>query len=175
MSSGLPVQIQVQKAVAKAMLLEGTLKLSGMSRLQQSLLSDKGEVNVQLEFGRGQDKRAYVRGHFTTDLVMQCQRCMGKMTYHLDTDTALHLVRADAEIEEDTESVEITDGQLLLHEFIEDELILALPVVPMHESASECEQSQMLLKYMEQPADSEQKENPFAVLKQLKPNSTSTR
>ncbi len=173
MSSGLPLQIQVQKAVAKAMCLEGTLNLTRLKRLQRSLMGSQGDVKIKLSFERGQDKHAYVHGNLESDLVMQCQRCMGEMIYHLDTELSLQLVKADAESESEADSVEVIDGQLLLHEFIEDEMILALPVVPMHESVLDCEEGQTLQKYLKQEAEGER--NPFAILQQLKPNSTSTR
>ncbi len=173
MSSGLPVHIQVKKAVANAIGLEGELNISSLTRLHTSLLKPEGKVSVKLDFNRGEDKRAWLRGSLRADLIMQCQRCMGEMIYPLNAELALKLVNSDSDSKDEDESIEFVDDQLLLHEVIEDELILALPVVPMHENVEECDGSQMLQEYMKQDADNER--NPFAVLKQLKPNSTSTR
>ena len=173
MSSGLPVYIQVQKAVANAMRLEGTLELSSLTRLHASLLRQDGKVNARLDFGRQEDGVARIQGQLQSDLVLQCQRCMGEMNYHLDSTVSLRLLRHAMGNEDEEEAIEISEDTLQVHELIEDELILALPALAVHEDSTECEQSQVPQKYLGQDAHDEQ--NPFAVLAQLKTDSTSTR
>lgn len=173
MSTGLPHQIQVKKAVANAMRLEGSLKIASLTRLSASLLKDEGEVSARLDFDRGADRRANVHGSLDADLVMLCQRCMSEMIHHAHVELALQLVPAEYAADSEEEAVEYSDDQLQVHELIEDEMILALPLVPMHENAQDCEQSEVPQSYLRHDEVSER--NPFAALKQLKLNSTSTR
>lgn len=108
--------------------------------------------------------------------VVQCQRCMGDMSYDLDVSSQLHVVETEAEldIDDDPESspddwIEpvLASRRLDVLAVIEDELILGLPYVPMHESCSTdgLEQAQKPHEDDEPVAPS-----PFAVLSQLKKN-----
>jgi uncharacterized protein len=103
---------------------------------------------------------------------MRCQRCLGSLTVPLDLDRWIRLVRdaaqaeaLDAELEDDVlELQRHTD----LGELIEDELLLALPLVPRHEDCPEP-------LPMGDPVDPDpaadlapDRPNPFAALAQLK-------
>ena len=56
------------------------------------------------------------------------------------------------------------DGYIDIAEVVEDELILAIPLVAMHEDTA-CNEN---WRDSELPAETPMKENPFAVLQQLK-------
>ena len=55
------------------------------------------------------------------------------------THVALILAEADAaEVPEDLEPVLAHDGRISAGELVEEELLLALPIVPLHEELREC-------------------------------------
>jgi uncharacterized protein len=73
-----------------------------------------------------------------TTVTLQCQRCLQPMRADLDVDNDFRFVadedeaaRLDEEIEED---VLVESRQFDLLELVEDELILALPIVPRHDA-----------------------------------------
>ena len=72
---------------------------------------------------------------------LQCQRCMQPMEWALDSTTEVALIVAEAdaaEVPEDLEPVLARDGRVSAGELVEEELLLALPIVPLHEELSEC-------------------------------------
>lgn len=102
---------------------------------------------------------------------LTCQRCLQPMAWPLSLDRRLRFVRTEAEAEaldaELDEDVLSLARSINLRELVEDELLLALPLVPMHDtcpqplpvSAGDAEPD---------PAVAEAPPNPFAVLQQLK-------
>ncbi|WP_432785320.1 hypothetical protein AAEX37_02188 [Oligella sp. MSHR50489EDL] len=106
------------------------------------------------------------------DPVVICQRCMKPFRYALRVESTVEVVRSVHQLEEVGESGEVVlddyekvvaDPYLDILELIEDELILALPFMPSHES---CEEGSALLDEYATPVE----ESPFAVLKNLKKN-----
>jgi len=108
--------------------------------------------------------------------IVQCQRCMGDMLYDLDVSSRLQVVETEAElnIDDDPESspddwIEpvLASRRLDVLAVVEDELVLGLPYVPMHESCSTD-----ALEQAQQPHEDDEPvtPSPFAVLSQLKKN-----
>jgi uncharacterized protein len=71
-----------------------------------------------------------------TSVVLQCQRCLQPSTEVLALERRLRFVRGEDEAarldEESEDDVLALQVRTDLHELLEDELILALPLVPMH-------------------------------------------
>ncbi|HLR77990.1 MAG TPA: YceD family protein [Burkholderiaceae bacterium] len=101
--------------------------------------------------------------------LVQCQRCMAVMPYPLELRSRLLVVQTEAEldVEDDPDAspddwIEpvLASTHLDVLELVEDELILGLPYVPMHEHcATEVSSGEN---------DEAVKPSPFAVLSQLK-------
>ena len=101
-------------------------------------------------------------------VTLQCQRCLQSVAQTLVVDRRLRFVRSEAEAarldETSDDDVLVLLPRLDLHELLEDELILALPLVPRHDGP--CPLPLPL------PADDLQDEepapNPFAALAALR-------
>jgi uncharacterized protein len=102
---------------------------------------------------------------------MSCQRCLQPFEVPLTLDQRLRFVRGEAEAEaldaELEDDVLALSRSLDLRELVEDELLLALPLVPRHER---CPQPLPMAAEAELPAegDGAGRANPFAVLQVLK-------
>ncbi|MCU7904998.1 MAG: DUF177 domain-containing protein [Candidatus Thiodiazotropha sp. (ex Epidulcina cf. delphinae)] len=153
----------------------GALPLDAFPRLSACLLRPVGEVGFKLIFGhdRGRDgqRRAVLNGWVRADLSLQCQRCLEEVVYPVDAGLSVAFVRGPEEAEQLPESLDpcpVEDDQVAFMDLIEDELLLALPQVAMHDSGV-CSAS-LEVKRDEAPIeDSEQeRDNPFAVLAELK-------
>ena len=93
--------------------------------------------------------------------------------YRIATNHCLNEVRrgeyqARPEIDPDSEDdVLALPRRLDLHTLVEDELLLGLPLVPMHETAAECGAVAAALDEVGDEAAADEKQKPFANLRQL--------
>jgi uncharacterized protein len=103
-----------------------------------------------------------------TALQLICQRCLQPMTVQLDVQPSLHFVHGEAQAEaldEDSdEDVLALTPSLDLLPLIEDELILALPLVPRHEV---CPQPLPMSAGADELAAADEAEHAFAGLSSL--------
>ena len=148
----------------------GRLPLSSMPRLREALLDGEGEASFALAFDRDELRVPYVELRIDAALPLQCQRTLQRFLFPVHVVQRLGLVAAgsDEEVEEAAlppgyEALQVPeDGALRPAELVEDELILAIPVVPMAPGSEAVERDWPV------QADEEVRANPFAVLKDLK-------
>lgn len=145
--------------------IQASVKLDELPRLCMLLTGKQGEVEAEFIFGIGKQGARTIDLHLVTTLWLECQRCLEPMPYEVDVHSHLALLRpgrrADA-IDEPYEPLLIEDNRLVLRELIEDELMLALPLITMH-ARDDC---RVKIEVDEPPTV--ERENPFAVLKGLK-------
>jgi len=72
---------------------------------------------------------------------LTCQRCLGSMPYVVEVERTLYLARNEAELERldalpDSDAIQAGE-RLSLVELVEDEVLLSLPLAPMH-AEGEC-------------------------------------
>ncbi len=109
--------------------------------------------------------------HLTASAVVPvtCQRCLGVVDLSLHVDQDFRFVADEATaLAEDDESAEdllVLSHDLDVLELVEDELLMALPIVPMHE-ACESEHAQTLTANAGDGGDD--KPHPFAALAALR-------
>jgi uncharacterized protein len=141
-----PTRLEVAAFTQAGATREGVLPLAGMNRLAGSSQAPAdglaGDVTWSVRglwkqpAGGAAEMRIHLVAHATVHL--SCQRCLQPMAQDLDVDRTIRFVpgedqaaQLDEELEEDVLALART---LDLAELIEDELILALPIVPMHEA-----------------------------------------
>lgn len=166
----LPEHIDPAQLADRQAALRGQLPLAAMKRLAGSLLSQEGAVEVELDFGRDAGGRRVVEGRAEVAVQMVCQRCLTACDQHLQTRILLGVVASEAEAERLPDEYDplVSDGRVRLLELVEDELILALPLLAKHEEETECvPQSALRTGEPEEPGKQRQ-DNPFAALAQLK-------
>jgi uncharacterized protein len=162
----LPQHIDVQKWADREAVIDQVYPLSGFVRLVQGAVDDKGEVSVNVRLHRDTQGLFVVAGHMATSLRLTCQRCLEPVAVRLDVDVELRLLRDEEQADrllDDADYVVLDDeGGIGLADVLEDELILALPLVPAHE---DCE---ALPVAEEEESEAPKRENPFQVLAALK-------
>lgn len=115
--------------------MEGAYAADSLPRVAEMLFAPSGEVGVSLTFGTDDAARPAVTGRIRASLVLQCQRCLEGVTVEVEASPRLVVCRSEAEAERLPEGVEpmMYEGEpLSVRELVEDELILALPIVPRH-------------------------------------------
>jgi len=143
--------------------LEGTLAISSLERLQDLLADASGEeVTFRIEGFKGARGQSMLHLKASGVLPLACQRCLEAIHFELDIDSLLELIPADAELsqeelDDDTRDFLPVAGELDVAELVEDEVLLALPAAPRHERCS-----------LPGAPDAGERINPFAVLDGLK-------
>jgi len=164
MSAALPERVDASRMVQARRSFQGTLPLAAMSRLRASLAAADGVADYDLEFGKDELGVAYLSVRVKADLPLTCQRTLEVYREPVKIDQRLGLIGDESEeaaLPPGYEPLLIADGTVKPAEVIEDELILALPVVPLKPGAP--------LEWHAGPeaGDAEQ-DNPFASLAGLK-------
>jgi uncharacterized protein len=167
MSASLPAVLDAWRMVAAKRHFEGSLPLSGMSRLVGALADAEGECRYEMEFGRDGFDLPYVEIRAEAELPLQCQRTLERFLHPVKLVQRLGLITDEAQeaaLPEGMEPILLdAGGELNPAGLVEDELILAVPVVPIDPRSMEVS--------AEWPADIEEEEvrpNPFAALAALK-------
>ena len=167
----LPTLIAPFKLARQGQTLDGVVSVEGLERLAAVLSDNDGVVDVSLQFGKDLQGINFVRGHLSATVNMVCQRCMKPMPVAVEADVSLGIVfneKRAAELPDGLEALIVEEEPIALARIVEDELILALPIVTLHEN-QDCEP---VLKKLQAEADrieqAEQKINPFAALSDLK-------
>lgn len=138
-----------------------------MTRLQGLVADTDGECVYSLEFGRDDILRvSYVELIIETELPLTCQRSMQRFLLPVKVVQRLGLIRDEDEESSLPEGYEAwlvpEDGQMAPLELVEDELVLAVPVVPLSPEGEAVEQE------WAPPKEETDKVNPFAALAALK-------
>lgn len=172
MSADLPESIDAWRAIASRRVFEGRVPLAAFPRLVDSLADSQGECRFRLSFDRDALGIAAVEVEADTQLPLICQRSLQRFLFPVHVQQKLGLLKSEQEeagLPSDVEPVLVdAEGELRLLELVEDELILALPVVPLGpEGLADAE----VLKATEVPAE-EPRKNPFAALAALKKQSS---
>ena len=99
-----------------------------------------------------------------------CQRCLSEVVTSLEVDRSYRFVADETTAEALDDSCEedllALSREFNLVELIEDELLMALPLVPMHETCPK--QPKMTVADADFEQQMHEKSNPFAVLESLK-------
>lgn len=171
LNSTLPELIKPLKLARQGLILQGTFPLSGMKRLTVDAFSTEGEVTVDVVFTRDGEGYSLMQGTVSTCIELQCQRCLEGTGVNLEVSLSLAFVQKESKIEQVPsiyEAVLLDSEEISLIELLEDELILALPIMAYH---SDCEAYQYRTEKeleAEKVAEEAKPDNPFDVLKQLK-------
>ncbi len=83
MLTHLPEIVDPYRLANKGESLSGVIAAASMPRLSQILIEKKAGISVDLVFDYGEQRRLTVNGTITSDLVLQCERCLGPMQWPL--------------------------------------------------------------------------------------------
>ncbi len=170
----LPVEVDPFKLVDQGRLFEGRIPQEDFTRLKDLLFSENNDnlIEVNLEFTRTDTRLPVIKGNIKAELQMICNRCLESTDLTIDSNLEVVLVSSDEQAERFQESFDIwlvEDQKLFLQDFIEDEILLAMPIVISHD---DCEPAKALIEALpgDEFIEEEQEDNPFAALKDLKLN-----
>jgi uncharacterized protein len=163
--------VDAERMVAGRRSFEGVLPVAELPRLVEALADDRGDVTYRLDFE--QDERGGPQLHvvLSAGLSLECQRTLESFVYPARVDTRLGLLADEQDADAlpgECEPLLLEGGALSPRRVIEDELLLALPLVPV-KPGSEIMQGEWTTPG-DPPQDAERDEpptRPFADLRKL--------
>ena len=165
----LPSQIDPRKLAVQGALLEGHIPVGDLTRLSLSVEAITGPLNVSIKFGLDESKQQIATGSAAVSVKVICQRCLDLMTINLVSDFALQIICSEDQITNVAPNYEpwvVNDRIADLVSVIEDELLLALPIVNYH-PIGECSGDAFQNKVAEN-IEAADNDSPFSILQQLK-------
>jgi uncharacterized protein len=117
--------------------IDFAVPLAELPRLRAQLASVEGEVHGRVHFRR-------MAGIAVAELTLSgtarlvCQRCLEAMDVGVEAEAQVGLspTEADADsVPEELEAVLAPEGRISVGELVEEELLLTLPIVPLHSQA----------------------------------------
>jgi uncharacterized protein len=168
MSTALPEVVDVWRMVQAGRRFSGKLPFAAMPRLVADLASSEGNADFDLEFGKDEFGAAFLHVRADAALPLTCQRTLDVFKLQVAIDTRLGVItneEDEAGLPPGYEPLLTTDGSVRLADVVEDELILAVPAVPVKPGTEQVERS---WGDTAEAAEAEAKPNPFASLKTMR-------
>jgi uncharacterized protein len=167
MKDHLPERLDLLACAEAGRTLQGHIELARLERVLPLLNSADGELQVQLELGKDTEGTRYLEGHISGAVELQCQRCLESISLPLELSFRLGIVtshEAATRLHARYEPLVAGSEPALVADIVSDEVMLAMPLVPVHADAGACGD---LLQDYRVPVQ-RQRENPFAALAKMK-------
>jgi uncharacterized protein len=164
----IPRLIEPRKFAQQGLSVTGDLPSAELRRLSDAVMG-LSDVQADLQFEVAQSKHRRVYGRVSAQATLECQRCLEPVELTLDAQVNLAIVWSEddaKQLPDDLEPWVVTQEQADLYEILEEELLLALPLVPVHEH--NCLDAGVLAKLSEPAPVPNKTNNPFQVLSTLK-------
>ena len=165
----LPTHIDPRKLALQGNLLEGTVNVEDLPRLESSVSSVCGPLEAKVQFGLDESRAKIVNGNAKVSVETICQRCLDPLVIELKAEFAVQVIWSEEHINRVAANYEpwlVLDKMANLNELLEDEILLALPLVNYHK-LGDCTGDTFISEgevgEKEVVADS-----PFSILQQLK-------
>jgi uncharacterized protein len=159
-----PILIDPLKHAREGRQIAGKLPVSGLDeRVLTELVDTNGEVSWTLTGFVDQQRRPALRIRLDARLSVPCGRCLQPLAVELGGDSVVTLFTSEEKLDEAVEADEsldaiIAEPELDVVALIEDEIIMGLPLSPLHD---DCGTEHLARAKADKP-------NPFAVLAALK-------
>jgi uncharacterized protein len=118
--------------------IERDFVLAGFARLRDRLMEPRGAARTRATFHLA-GRWPAVELDVSAEVVLTCQRCLGPLRRTLESASRLAFAEEGApELPSDYEAVGSDPRKLDLAALVEDELLLALPLIPQHDAGERC-------------------------------------
>ena len=132
--------LDVDRLADDAAAIDFAIPLDELSGLRCAGAPVAGRVSGRVQFAREQGLTVAQLG-LTGTATIECQRCMKPMERALDVKSRMALIASEtdgARVPAALEPVLAQDGHISIGELVTEELLLTLPIVPLHESGDRC-------------------------------------
>ena len=166
----LPVQLEPTKFAKQRRRIQGDVAYEQMPRLSELLAPDaqREQVNVAMSFEVDEHGFVVINLSIEASLPLVCQRTLEVFYFPVKTDTCLSPIYHDSEAKKlpaHYEPLLMEEEMLRPSKMVEDELLLALPIVPKKPQKTG---DTVVTSYGDKEQQQEGRENRFKVLRDLK-------
>lgn len=162
----LPVTFRPLKLARQQGKLKGFMPLQQLPALMADCVDDSGKLEADLQLDM-QGRWPVMTGVVDATVKLVCQRCLENVEVPLHSSISLGFSQSEEALAELPKTLEpwlLEEEEIPLADVLEQELILALPIVAYH---AECQPAEY--QQAQEPVEIEpEKPNPFKVLEQLK-------
>jgi uncharacterized protein len=159
--------VNAVELAGRSAVLERKFERTQLPRLVEAGALDGSVVSARLEFGLF-ERRPTIEVTVGGRVMLPCQRCLRPCECRVDDKGQVMVVADDTEevpggfdpVIGDPERLSVTD-------LVEEQILLGMPLVPMHEDAAECGESAAREHIVAAEAPAEDKQRPFANLREL--------
>lgn len=161
----LPKQVDYIKAAQRLASYHVDVPVSCFVEFEKAILSADDQVRGELKFSFNDHYQVQIKGHINAKIHLICQRCMEPVEYLINAELNLVMVSAEQEkhLDKRFDPWLIESEAVDLNKIVEQELIIALPIVVYHDNTLCNEQNTT-----KNNLANNEKENPFLVLNSLK-------
>ena len=185
MSRSLTGQVNLRELARQEASIEAELPLSDFERVVALSTpcdnkvgeSEESVIRVSLRFSENHEL-VFLRGDLEGSVNLTCQRCMEVMEYSLAGPVKLAVSETEREVEGlpkgfelvcllDTDDLGLELEEVHLMPLVEDELLLRIPLVPMHGEGAECSGRARIGEVSDEADPKENITRPFSALADL--------
>ena len=160
----IPAQVSASRALAREERYAGPLDADGLDRLAEF---EPQELTADLQVHVDVARQGWLEGKVMGRLHLECRVCGDRFAWSLQAPVRLALAMSEEDEErlmDQGEPVLVREDRLPLHQIVEDEVLLALPMMPR---CPACENGRPV-EPDDAARDPEDKPGPLAALKKLK-------
>lgn len=161
MTLKIPKIIKPLNFAKKGLIFAKKYQIKDFPRLCNKLSNTEDTLEAKLNFSIENGNIACVEGDIKLTAVLVCQRCLDGVRLDLQPHFKLAFGQNEAcakGLDSNFELMLDTDETFLAVEFLTDEILVSLPMIPMHDFACASYETHSFTKAQKQ-------ENPFAILK----------
>jgi uncharacterized protein len=138
MAMALKEPLDALDLAAAAAVVEREFRLANFTRLVDRLLTPEGVAEARMSL-RSAGGVPIAELRVRAEALLTCQRCLEPMQRTLQSTSQLAFVeRDDAPVPADHEAIPGDPRQVDLAALVEDELLLSLPLIPIHGAGEKC-------------------------------------
>ncbi len=118
-----------------------SVAIAELERLASVVSAAETEFDVRLEGFEDSERRPCLRLQVSGHLPLVCQRCLEPLTLEIAVDRRFVIAQREQDLpdlseeDDDVESL-LADGKLNALALVEDEILLQIPMAPMHEEGT---------------------------------------
>lgn len=132
----LPQLVDPYECLRQRAVFEGQLSSGQMLRLSALLTAPSHNITFRIAFDSDESERCMIECSVKASLSVMCQRCGQEMDCPVDSRSMLVVITSNDKADELPEAYDpllLIDGApVVLLDLIEDELLLAIPMIPRH-------------------------------------------
>lgn len=169
MAAGPPELVDCAQLSEEGAVLERVYTLADLDRLKDVLSDSRGVVHARFAFSKTFSGRAGASIEIRAEPRLRCQRCMQGFALDVSGASAIEFSEDGAADAPDAqrEIYLARGGKVSLRDLAEEELLLALPIVPACEEPESCGNAPSLSGDPECAEDPDAMRRPFGGLKEL--------